>query len=64
MCPQMKYVKNNGRLLVYIFKGVDTAVDNDVDSFGFSLFEAGLDQIAQIMGNNNLINFNYIQNST
>jgi len=59
----MKYVKDNRRLLVYIFKGVDTAVDNDVDNFGFSLFEAGLDQIAQIMGNNNLINFNYIQNS-
>ena len=60
----MKYVKDNRRLLVDIFKGVDMAVDNHIDNLYESLSEAGLHRIAHIMGNNNLINFNYIQNST
>jgi len=49
--------------LIDIFKDVDMAVDNDVDNLHDSLSEAGSHRIAQNMSNNNLINFNNIQNS-
>ncbi len=60
----MKYVKDNQRLLIDIFKDVDMAVDNDVDNLHDSLSEAGSHRIARNMSNNNLININNIQNST